>query len=313
MLSCSFPPALPEGGCIALISPSRWADEASIKLYKEVFEGKGYKVKVSDQSYLKDGILAGSDKARAEALMAAFSDPDVDAVFCIRGGTGANLLLEHLSLDSMAANPKPFVGFSDITVLLNAIAAQTGMVTFHGPMAWNFMQERRSQKVEDALFAMIGGAGQEKAFTMSGLDVVREGCAEGTLVGGNIALFETLIGTRYDWGPLDAIIFIEEVGEPLYKIERMIAHLSQAGKFDGARAILIGEMTDVVDWQEGGNPADHDVYGRELKDFILKRIPADIPVVFNVPCGHGSELMTFPIGAHVRVDLKDDQCEMVAL
>lgn len=310
MQTSFFPPLLPDGGCVSLVSPSRRGTADFIDNYKAVFEDRGYRVKVSKESYKQDGILAGTDQMRADALMDAFQDQDVDAIFCLRGGTGANLLLDLIDFDIIRQNPKPIVGFSDITALLNAITVRTGMVTFHGPMASNFIKSRKDKRTEESLFAMVCQSVHRKKTFMEELDVACEGRATGRMVGGNIALLETLIGTAYDWSGEGAILFIEEVNEPLYKIERMLAHLRQAGKFKGVKAVLVGEMMEIKDWQSNLDPADHEVYGRALKDFVLKHIPADIPVVFEVPCGHGMPLMTFPVGAEVSVDIKKDYCDM---
>lgn len=306
-----FPPLLPAGGCVALIAPSRRATPSYIQGYKTIIEARGYKVKVSDKACQQDGILAGTDETRAEAVMEAFTDPAIDAIFCVRGGTGANLILDLLDFDVIKQNPKPFVGYSDITALINAIAARTGMVTFHGPMASNFSPRRCNKQTEEALFSTIGVRPSPRQIVLAGLDVVREGAAKGRLVGGNIAILESLIGTAYDWTGEGAILFVEEVNEPLYKIERMLSHLRQAGKFEGMRAILVGKMMRVTDWQTNLDPEEHEVYGRALKDFVLKHIPPHIPVVFEVPCGHGDPLITFPVGAQVELELKDNSFKMM--
>jgi len=306
-----FPPLLPDGGCVALIAPSRRGSKDHIELYKSIIESKGYRVKISDKAYKEDGILAGTDEMRANALMNAFIDSSIDAVFCIRGGTGANLILDLIDFDLIKQNPKPIVGYSDITALLNAITSITGMVTFHGPMANNFTKDRINRETEEALFRMVKKSDFPKKIIIENVKVEREGKANGILVGGNIALLETLIGTRYDWSGNNSIIFMEEVNEPLYKIERMLSHLRQAGKFDSVKAVLVGKMMGIKDWQTNLNPDEHEVYGRELKEFVLKHIPENIPVVFDVPCGHGKYLVTFPVGANVQIDIKNNSCEML--
>ncbi len=310
MQKCFFPPFLPDGGCVALVAPSRRGTSSYINDYKAIIEKHGYSVKVSNKVYKKDGILAGTDETRAEALMEAFRDPAVDAIFCLRGGTGANLILDLLDFDVIKQNPKPLVGYSDVTALINAITVRTGMVTFHGPMASNFSPSRRNKETEDSLFDMVAVSALPKTIKIVGVDVMREGSVSGRLVGGNIAILETLIGTDYDWSGAGAILFIEEVNEPLYKIERMLSHLRQAGKFEGVRAVLVGEMMDITDWQTHLDPEEHEVYGRALKDFVLKHIPSGIPVAFEVPCGHGDPLFTFPVGANVKVTIKENRCEV---
>lgn len=311
--SSFFPPLLSVGGKVGIVATSRWPEPAWIEAFTQKLEGWGLDVVVHKQCAMKNGILAGSDAARAEALMEMFADPSIKAIFCARGGTGASLLLDRLDYDSIKKNPKPFVGFSDVTVLLNAITARTGLVTFHGPMGWNFIPEQWDERTEKELFAMIMAGEGERVLMLPDAAVDVAGVAEGCLIGGNLSLLQTLIGTPYDWSAKDGILFIEDVEEPLYKIEQKMAHLRLAGKFDGVRAVLVGEMVGILDEKPDLDPEEHTVYGHSLKDIVRKHVPPQIPLAFNVPCGHGKHLMTFPVGASVRVTLEKECSHMVVL
>lgn len=303
-----FPPLLPPQGKVGIVAPSCHAPTAWIDAFEKKMTERGYQVAVHEQCFLQNGTLAGSDAARAQSLMDMFVDPSINAIFCVRGGTGSSQILERLNYEAIQKNPKLFVGFSDVTALLNAITAKTGMVTFHGPMGWNFIPENTEAQTEDPLFAMIEKG--ERTILLPTLEVDREGTAHGRLIGGNLSVLQTLIGTPYDWTGQGAILFIEDVEEPLYKIERMLTHLRLAGKFDGVRAVLVGEMVGILDEKPDLDPKEHTVYGHSLKDIMRKHLPPAIPLAFNVPCGHGRHLMTFPVGASVSLTLEQGKSVM---
>lgn len=308
----SYPPLLPPNGTVGVVAPSRWPTKPMVEGVVDLFEAKGYEVVVHDQCFLQNGTLAGSDAARAEALNDMFADGTIDAIFCARGGSGAMLIVDRLDYELIRSNPKPLIGMSDITGLLQAVTSQTDIVTFHGPVGYNFLPEQFEAYSEQDMFYMITGDRTERRLRFPTAEPHRQGTAEGRLVGGNMCLLQSLIGTPYDWSGEGAILFIEEVREPLYKIERMMAQMRLAGKFEGLRAVLVGEMVGVVD-EKGPEPApDGDTpYGRTLKEIILKHLPDGVPIAFNLPCGHGRYTTTLPIGAAVQVSIKQDTCELV--
>lgn len=311
-LPCAvFPPLLPAKGTVGIVAPSRWPQAEMLECTVAHLEKRGYEVIVHDQCYRQHGTLAGSDAARAEAVNDMFADATIDAVLCGRGGSGALLILERLDYELIRSNPKPLVGSSDVTALLQAVTSKTGMVTFHGPMACHFLPERYDAYSEDDLFYMIAGERTERRLRFPMVEVEREGVAEGRLVGGNMSLLQTLVGTPYDWSGEGAILFIEDVGEPLYKIERIMAHLRLAGKFEGVRAVLVGEMLGVPEERPEDLPPGDCPYGQTVKEIMLKYIPPEIPVGFNYPCGHGRYLTTLPVGACLRVTLTSQLCDVV--
>lgn len=126
-----------------------------------------------------------------------------------------------------------------------------------------------------------------------------------------MSLLQSLIGTPYDWSGQDAILFIEDIEEPLYKLERTLAHMKLAGKFEGVRAVLVGEMVGILDDKPDLDPKEHTCYGHSFEELVLKHVPPDIPVAFNIPCGHGRHLATFPVGAVVQVQLTPPHSEMI--
>ncbi|MDD2326401.1 MAG: LD-carboxypeptidase [Alphaproteobacteria bacterium] len=300
----AFPPLLPKKGTIGVVAPSCLTESAWLEAMKRRMEARGYEVVIHDQCYLKNGALAGSDAARAEAINDMFADGTIDAVFCARGGNGSILLLDRLDYEMIRANPKPYVGFSDSTAIVNTLASHAGLVAYHGPMGWNFDEPQYTPETEADLFTMIAQEHEgPRCLQLNEAQVERGGQAQGRLVGGNMSLLQALIGTPYDWSAKDGILFIEDVEEPLYKLERVLTQMRLAGKFEGVRAVLVGEMIGILDEKPDLDPKEHTRYGTDFKDIVIKHLPPDVPLAFNVPCGHGRHLATFPVGAQVRVTL----------
>jgi len=296
-----FPPPLPKQGTVGLVAPSRWPKEGLVELLQTKLEARGLKLIVHEQVAMHEGRLAGPDAARAAAIRAMVCDARIDAIFCARGGTGALRLLDLLDYEVLRAHPKPFVGYSDVTALLHAITAQTGMVTFHGPMASSFVPPYDDPRTEDDLFAVLMDPTQTRGF--GGLRVARAGAAQGRLFGGCLTLLHSLLGTPYDWPAEGSILFIEDTAEPLYNIDRMMTHLRLAGKLNGVSAVLVGEMIGLTDDEE---PEDTP-FGKSIEQIVAEHVPPDVPLAFGLPCGHGRYLTTLPIGAQVSLTLEGDR------
>jgi muramoyltetrapeptide carboxypeptidase len=286
------PPVLKPGDRVAIVAPARWPNPNWTQALERALRAQGYDVFVHPQTQLKDGQLGGRDAARAGALNDVFRDPSIRAVFCARGGTGCSRLLHLLDYAALEKDPKIICGFSDVTVLLNAIAAETGLVTFHGPMGWNF-DNAPDPRTVDGFFDVLSG--RKTTYSWAGT-VVRAGTADGRLVGGNITLLQSLIGTRWDWTAEDSILFIEDVEEVLYKLDRTLWHFRHAGKLDRVKAVLVGEIVGMVD-AESGMPGPNDQpYGRTLAQCLEEVLPPGIPICTDLPLGHGAYLETLPIG-----------------
>ncbi len=300
-MSAKFPPALKPGGTIGVISPGRWPKPEWINKGKSLLEARGYTVVVHAQNYLKEGQLGGSDAARAEAVKDMFADRTIDAVICARGGTGSIRLLDKLDYKMIRRNPKPFIGYSDITVLLQAITKRCGLITYHGPMLVSFAGEHDPAMLDEML--EVAGGRKNIRIKSAAADCVRPGRAEGTLVGGNLTLLEYLIGTPYDWSAKDAILFIEDTEEVVYKMADKLQHLKLAGKFEGVRGIIIGEMVDIEDGETGFARKGDKPYGKNLREVFLDILPPDVPLCFDFPCGHGKYHTTLPVGASAKLTL----------
>jgi muramoyltetrapeptide carboxypeptidase len=304
-----LPPPLKPGGTIGIVSPARRPKPEWLVAGKALLENRGYKVVVHAQNYLKDGQLAGSDAARAEAIRDVFADSTIDAVMCARGGTGTLRILDRLDYKLIHSNPKPFVGFSDITLLLQAISKKCGFAAFHGPVFWNFANPYDPRTIDD-LFAVIGEGPPKRKLHYSGVTGLETGRAEGRLVGGNISLLQNLIGTPYDWSAKDAILVLEDVDEVIYKIDRTLTHFRLAGKFEGVRAVVVGEMLEIADGESGFLREGEQPYGRDLRQIFAENLPRGIPLCMNFPCGHGKYITTLPIGADVVLKLDSQSAEL---
>jgi muramoyltetrapeptide carboxypeptidase len=305
-----FPKALKKGDTVALVRPASPSfDFRANEFAAEIVASLGFTPKLMENAGKKLGYLAGTDAERAADLNAAFADPKVDAVWCIRGGYGTSRILPYLDFETIRKNPKPFIGYSDITGTLNAIHRLTGLVTFHGPVAGSEMSEYslaafRRVVVEGA----AGRIAEPLPFTPRAGAVDREnrvwtlagGKAKGRLVGGNIAVFATLIGTPFEPEMRGRILFLEEVGEDPYRIDRWLTQFLLTGKLAGLAGVALGKFSDC------GPAPDRD--STLLGSWTWQEVCADrfgklgIPVVAGLSFGHVTDKATLPLGVMAELD-----------
>lgn len=299
------PPALYPGATIGIVAPARWPSQDLLDRGCAWLMQQGFKVKIHPHTAERDGRLAGADSIRADAINTMFADTKIDAVLCARGGTGSFRLLDAIDFVSIKRHPKIFCGFSDITTLLNTITQRTGLVTFHGPLLWNFARDGNDARTEHDWLELLLGK-----FPPTGKSYPSQclatGEAAGELVGGNLSLLRDLIGTPDTWSGQDRILFFEDIDEPLYKTDHTLWQLRQAGKFAGVRGVIVGDFTPHAD---DGNPStdpNNPPYGKSLVELLRTYLPPDIPVSMNFPCGHGPYLTTLPIGVKVAMCVSAD-------
>jgi muramoyltetrapeptide carboxypeptidase len=246
-----------------------------------------------------------SVRERVEDLHSMFRDPEVDAVFAIRGGYGSEHLLDSIDYDLIRSNPKVFVGYSDITALHLAIQRKAGLVTFHGPVALSGFNDFTQGYFKKALFETkpIGRVGNpvesNDLHPRHTLRTVRTGTARGRLIGGNLTLISTTMGTPYEIDTQGRILFIEDVGEEPYRIDRMLTQLRLAGKLDAAAGIVWGECEDCRPNDYKASTASIFTMG-EIVDNILGNLK--IPVLGGLTFGHTSDQVTLPEGALATLD-----------
>lgn len=285
-------PALSPGGLIAVVAPAGPAplDEA---LASRWLRERGYRLRVYPGVFQQRGYLAGSDAQRLGDLHDAFADPEVDLVLCQRGGYGSPRLLDRIDFDLLRDNAKPFVGYSDLTAIHLGIARKAGFVSFHGPMLTGDLLKGRQPPTEASLRGLVTGQVRSGAVlthpTAFALTAVEHGISHGRLVGGNLAMICSLMGTPWEIDTAGGILFIEDVNEPLYRIDRLLNHLRLAGKFQGLTGVLAGDFAGIE--REPLDALLHEYFG-----------PLGIPVLSGWRSGHCDPNLTLPLGALVRLD-----------
>jgi muramoyltetrapeptide carboxypeptidase len=260
----------------------------------------------------RHGYFAGTDDERLADLNAALADPDVDAVWCVRGGYGVTRILDRIDYDALARAPKAVIGFSDITALLAAVTAVTGLVTFHGPTArasmpafsrWHFDRVLASPEPAGRL-GRLPEPPDVLVPKEPRIVTVRGGTAEGPLVGGNLTLLQCLVGTPYFPSFDGALLFLEDVGEDLYRIDRMLAHLRMIGALRQLAGVIVGQFTELKRSMSDGACGFDEV----LSDYFH---PLGIPVAYGFPIGHVDRQWTLPLGVRARLDADAGEVELL--
>ncbi len=295
------PKRLAPGDTIGLVSPSGPTTAAGattaqhIEMARRRLLGVGFRTVVAEHALDTRGYLAGSDAGRVADLHAMFGDPAVDAVLCIRGGYGAHRLLDALDYDLIRAHPKVFIGYSDITALHLALHTHCQFVTFHGPMATalsqpdphDFLECLRAVGRPEPLGAIVNPPGAPQ------IETLVAGEAEGALIGGNAALLTALLGTPYQPEFRGRLLFLEDLGDRLYRLDRKLAHLRLAGVFEQVTGVIVGEC------RYPAEPGPSLSLREILNDFL---VPLGKPAIYGLACGHGAYHVTLPVGARAHLD-----------
>jgi len=298
------PPRLRHGDLVGLIAPGGYTTDAAIAKAVQHIEALGFRVKQGN--YLREvwGNYGGTVAARIADLHAMFRDPEVKAVWAIRGGSGCISLLKHIDYALIRRNPKVLLGYSDITALHLAIRRHAGLVTFHGPVASSTPSDYSTRH----LLAVLTDPQPRYTIEMAPENALRAlkephyavrtvhgGVATGPLVGGNLSLVSALAGTPYAADFRDSILFLEEVNEEPYRIDRWMTQLDLAGNFDGAAALLIGICDNCGPQGDGPSLTLDQTFDMHLK-------PLTIPAVTGYSFGHVRNQFTIPVGVQARLD-----------
>ncbi|MDF2883821.1 MAG: peptidase LD-carboxypeptidase [Clostridiaceae bacterium] len=288
---------LAKNSTIGLVSPASWEKVDTIKSNIEVIKSLGFKIKEGKHIYDKYGYLCGSDKDRADDIMDMFLDKDVDMILSIRGGYGTMRILPLINTNIVINNPKIFGGFSDITTLLNYFASKCNLTTFHCPMVSSNLNDKFT--LESFLNTLLYG---DKPYSIKNPDgfpskCIFPGTVEGRLVGGNLSLICSTLGTPYEIDTKDNILFIEDVKEEPYRVDRMLTQLLLAGKLDQCAGFILGQFTN----------CELPHYERSLtleQVFEDTLFPLKKPTLINFMSGHSYPKLTLPIGAMVNLNSK---------
>lgn len=292
-----IPKPLHPGDTIAVIGVSGCVHddnrEALVRESMRKLEALGFRVRLDDTAFAQWGYLSGTDEERAGAMNRAFADDTVDGVWCVKGGYGCIRLLDLIDWDMIAAHPKAFIGYSDITTLHTVLHERCHLCTFHGPMPKTDLFDGPSL---DSLLHAVSGQPDRAVVNPDGapMTCLRPGVAEGQLVGGNLCLLASSTGTPYDLDVRGKLLFLEDVGEHVYAIDRYLQQLYHAGKLTDCAGIVLGRFADIT-----GEYADSFTL-EEVLSQLTRKLP--VPVMGNLQCGHLKEKVTLCLGRRYRMD-----------
>jgi muramoyltetrapeptide carboxypeptidase len=282
------------GDEVAIISPSFSIDKNVIHEAVTILENWGLRVRIGDNAFNQNGPFAGSDKERLSDLQLMTDDKEIKAVICSRGGYGLSRIINKVDFSALKENPKWFVGYSDITVLHIWLNEVCGIISVHSEMPVNFNNTKKTRRtmssLQQALFGDLKSCEWEGSF-------LKADNISGEIIGGNLSLLCGLVGSQADPVTKGKILFIEDVGEYFYRIDRMLTSLKLAGKLEGLSALLIGGMNNIED---GSVP-----WGMSIEETISGIVSEyDYPLFFNFPAGHTDDNHALYIGRHAKIEVK---------
>lgn len=292
-MSLRKPRRLSPGDVIGVVSPAAAVSEEHLRRGCQRLEQLGFGVRLGAQVLDRYRYLAGSDDARVHDLLTLWNDPTVRAIFCSRAGYGSGRLLPLLDFTTLMQAPKIFLGFSDVTLLLNMLVQQAGLVCFHGPLVAGEFAAGLTPRSQAHLFSLLTTGFGEGALAFS--TTLSPGVGEGRLIGGCLSVLVATLGTPFALKTDGAILFIEDIGEKPYRIDRMLTQLKQAGKLDRLAGVIFGEMQSCR-----GETSDPALLFSVITDVFADY---DYPVGFGLPSGHEGENLALPLGIRARLDM----------
>ncbi|MGA8853251.1 MAG: LD-carboxypeptidase [Christiangramia sp.] len=310
-----IPEALKPGDTIGIVSPASAIFESEpYEIAKESFEAMGLKVKFGKNTRNRYGHLAGTDEERAEELNDMFKDRSIKAIIALRGGSGAARILDKLNYEAIKKNPKIFIGYSDITALHMAIFEKTSLVTFHGPVAvssWNSFSSDYLKRLlfekEALTYENPTDKGDELVQTENRIRVINKGNVKGQLLGGNLSVLTGIMGSEYfpkDWK--GKILYIEDVGEKIYAVDRMMTQLQLGGVFDQISGFIFGKCTEC----DPGGSGYGSLTLEEVIDHYIK--PLNIPAYSGAMIGHIKDNVTIPNGIEAELNASNGTIKLLS-
>jgi len=278
------------GDTVAVTAASGQSNAEALARGVKMLESFGLRVQVMPSCHATHGTyLSGTDETRLQDLHAAFADPCIRGILFARGGYGAARLLPHLDYDLIVANPKIVVGYSDVTALHIVLNQRCNLATYHGPMVASCLGSTQLRiatikSLWDALF------GNKRFLDQSRMEIIHPGRATGLLVGGNLTVIASLLGTPYEINTRQRILFLEEVDEEPYRVDRLLLQLKLAGKFADAAGIAFGDFS----------PETLSTLKLAIDELV---VPEKKPTIWGFPCGHVSPNYTLPLGQEVTLQV----------
>jgi len=296
-----YPRRLKKGYTIGLVTPGGPIEKRQLIETIEKLEKLGFKTYHTEKVLAQYGYFAGTDQERADDLMHLFTNKNVDAILAIRGGYGAIRILDLLDYPTIKQNPKALIGYSDVTALLSAIHEQTGLITFHGPVGISTFNDFSIESLKRVIMKpkrryKYPYKRENKTENNPEFDfyTITEGQAKGDLIGGNLSVIDSMIGSKFELDFKDKIVYLEEVHEKTYKVDKMLVHLLQATNIKEAAGIAFGIFTKC---DKGDDPR------LTLKEAIVSLFkPLGIPISYGFPFGHISTKITLPTGVQAKLN-----------
>lgn len=292
-MSRLIPPALKSGDTIGVVAPAGPFDGKLLDAGVRELEKMGFRVFIPNDllhgRHVCDDYLFGSDAQRAAMVEKLFESSDIDAIMCARGGYGSLRILPRLNYDTIRKNPKIFIGFSDVTALLMVLAEKCGLVTFHGPMVTT-ISNTKTASIEQLFDLLTLSKNICLSCNPQRSRAIKSGKAYGKLCGGNLATLCHLIGTPFEPNFKECIVFIEEINEPLYKIDRMLFQMKLAGCFEHIRGLVLGSFKTCGEYEL--------IY--DMVEHVFQDI--DIPILTGLDVGHCKQNYTIPVGLNAVMD-----------
>lgn len=296
-------PFLSPGDRIRIVSPAGKIDPAKINPGIELLKQAGYKIETGKHYADSFYQFAATDEQRLQDLQEALDDDTCSAIICSRGGYGSIRIADQLDWSRFCKSPKWLVGFSDITVF-HALLQQQGFQSIHGPMPGFFLNDGKPSESYEMLLQILQG--QTPSIQFDPFPLNRNGHATGELIGGNLSIVYSLLGTPWFPDTTGKILFIEDLTEYLYHLDRMMHSLKLAGKLAGISALLVGQFTEMKD---NASP-----FGQSVEEIILASVADyDFPVYFNCPSGHITENMPLVLGRNYALTVHDSRVQLKAI
>jgi muramoyltetrapeptide carboxypeptidase len=292
-----LPPYLKKGDTVGMICPSGYMPLEKMQKCIDTLQSWGFEVKRGRTLGAQCNYFSGTDAERLADLQSMLDDDNVKAILCARGGYGLSRIIDAINFDKFIQHPKWVIGYSDITLLHAHIYSNFNIASLHAPMAAAFNEIRESEEYIQSIYNSLTGAHQ--AYTIPSHNLNRTGTGEGELLGGNLALLAHIIGSSSDISTKNKILFIEDIGEYKYNIDRMLMQLKRAGKLDELAGFVVGKFTDIKDTIIS--------FGQELYELIFDKVKEyNYPVCFDFPVGHVKENLSLKIGVKYELSVSTD-------
>ncbi|MBR8537135.1 LD-carboxypeptidase [Carboxylicivirga sediminis] len=296
-----FPKSLEKGSTIGIVAPAGKVDAEIIRYAEKCLHKRGYKVVIGEHAYNSFYQYAGNDEHRKADLQHMLNSTDIDAIFCARGGYGTIRIIDQIDFTHYLEHPKWVIGYSDITVLHAALQNKAGVASIHGLMPKNFPDKSEDEEDVENLFKLLHG--ELPDYQLKPHPLNRTGEANGILIGGNLSLIYALRATDLDPAPHGKILFIEDLSEYLYHLDRMMQNLKLSGFLKELSGIIVGDFTDMKD--------NDDPYGQTAYEIIKEAVEEyDYPVMFGFPAGHNHLNQPLILGKRVNLNVQNCSCQL---